>query len=243
VIAVADTQVQSRAAFVGRWIWATAVGWVLAILSVVPAIGIWEIAITITQYVGGIDSYLLLDGWPGRVLGLSLLLGTLILMGLSMGYAQWSIAVKDKVDRRTWITSSVFTFVAGIIGLITIGRAASSLFDVQPGNLSGLDTTFTVNNTWPITVIFLGVALGLPMGIAQWLVLRKHFYRAGYWLLAITAASVAMFTSLVVAVSLVKNATLSSGLGCCVSPIVFGAVTGIALYSLLKRRKPNTTIV
>lgn len=233
---------QTRAEFVMRWIWATVVGWGLALLSIAPAFGIWDVTATLMwQHFRDTEWYLLWTGWIGDAVFLLLILGTLILMGLSMGLGQWWIALKNKVDRRIWITSSALTIAAGFIGLLTIGRVAPSPFDHHIGQYSGIDNSYTVNNAWPITVIILSVAHGLPLGIVQWIVLRRHFYNASYWLLAVPIASFVMFTALVGVVFVIKSDFLSWGLGCCVSPVVFGAVTGVALYSLLRHPKHTVT--
>jgi hypothetical protein len=64
-----------------------------------------------------------------------------------------------------------------------------------------------------------GIVLGAAMGILQWLILQRHFYRAGWW---------------IVVSALAWTAGLSLLTGPLLVGAVAGAVTGIALELLLR---------
>jgi hypothetical protein len=232
--------VQTKTNFVVRWICATTVGWILALLAVFPAIGIWEIVTAITwQHFREKDWYRLwADTWLSDALSLFLILMTMLLMGTSLGFAQWQIALKGKVDKRVWIFSSALIGITGTIGITFAAQIAPSMYTTHSGILSGLDTEYSINSTWIISVAILGGTFGISTGLPQWLILRHYYYKANRWLLAVIAGSVAVFASLVVVDFVIKIAFLTTPLNfCCISPTVFGAITGAALYDLLKQSK------
>ena len=80
------------------------------------------------------------------------------------------------------------------------------------------------------------VVYGVPVGVTQWLVLRRQVSRAGWWILA-TIAGFAGGESL----RLVVNDSVAVGelLGMAVALAVFGAITGGALVWLLRQRAPR----
>jgi predicted MFS family arabinose efflux permease len=107
---------------------------------------------------------------------MGLLFGTLFALGAAIGPG---MLLRGKgIDVTKWIAYSA---VAGAIG------AASGFV---------LFFTFLDPDTVPeiLTSLILGLFIGLPMGIAQWLVLRKGGEGTTIWPVIVTTAFVAGFT-------------------------------------------------
>jgi hypothetical protein len=79
--------------------------------------------------------------------------------------------------------------------------------------------------------VLIGLILGAALGTMQWLELRMHFYRAGWWVLAMIGS---MSGGMVVGFGVSCGASLLAGF---VAGVVAGAITGIALIWLLRKSK------
>ena len=92
-------------------------------------------------------------------------IASIIAFGALAGVAQWLVLRKHLAHTGWWILVSALAAPIGLITVNTVHRAA----------------------LWGGSSILLGfAAFGLVLGIAQWFVLRAHFRKAGFWVLAST---------------------------------------------------------
>lgn len=107
-----------------------------------------------------------------------------ILLGLTLGMAQWLVLRKHLKHIGGWV-------LATTIGYATPFIAPPLLQAIEPG--------------WPIGMLILGLT-GLVLGVLQWLVLRNRIANAGWWIpisvggwsLAFALTGIAYLTSLYV---------------------------------------------
>ncbi len=79
--------------------------------------------------------------------------------------------------------------------------------------------------------VLIGLILGAALGIMQWLELRRHFYRTGWWVLAMI---VGMSGGMVIGFGISCGASLLAGFA---GGVVASAITVIALVWLLQKSK------
>jgi hypothetical protein len=139
-------------------------------------------------------------------------------VGVCIGGMQWLVLRQYLPQAGWWVLS---TGVIWPVCYTFIGLATRGIVRVGGGSFVGAAT-------WIITFALVGAALG---GI-QWLVLRRRFIRAGWWVLA-SAAGFAGFAAIG---PLADILTLIVLLGA-----IPGATTGIALVWLLRQPAPKTS--
>ncbi len=84
------------------------------------------------------------------------------------------------------------------------------------------------------------VVYGVPVGVTQWLVLRRQVSRAGWWILATIAGFVGGQSLRLVLDDVVSDSVaVGELLGMAVALAVFGAITGGALVWLLRHPAPR----
>lgn len=176
----------------------------------------WLIATTVGMAVGGFlalgvvwsifDAVGSTLGEPAGFIAFGAVFGTAI--GVGLGTAQ-SIILRSRIaGSGVWAPVS---FVAGLVG----------------GALSGLLTSMV---GWSAGLAVFGALLGISIGIAQWLVLRRSVPNAGWWAPATTVGSILLF---VAAGNLGGEGREFIALS--VGAALFGGVTGLALVGLLRR--------
>ena len=100
--------------------------------------------------------------------------------GLVVGYAQWIVlrGYLPPIRAIDWVTASVVGGVAawllGMVPTVVMSLAASGTG--PPPEISVVTMT--------AIVLVAGAAVGVVLGIPQWLVLRPHVKRAGWWICA-----------------------------------------------------------
>lgn len=139
-------------------------------------------------------------------------------IGIAIGIGQW-LALKK------WIKGSGWWIPASIVGF-GVGKDVGDLVtQAIPGAVgSGLD----------------GLALGTSIGLAQWLVLRRHAARAWWWILA-SAIAWAVGWSVIASVD-TEAAGASTGTPYVIGAIGAGAagtITAAALIWLLRRSRDS----
>jgi hypothetical protein len=117
-------------------------------------------------------------------------------IGVTLGIAQWIVLRPLFAQAGWWILASALGWAVGHV-LVTIALPAQNLF-------------------------LEGALLGATLGIAQWLVLRRWVYRAGWW---IVISVVGWAAGPIVGPSLVGA--------------VAGAATGVALELLVRYARPQ----
>jgi hypothetical protein len=175
-------------------------------------------------------------GWPAALAtaGAMTLAGTL-LEGVIVGTAQW-LVLRRPLPRLRWRDWALAT-AAGACIAWTLGMVPSTLLAATAD--TGAAPSGEPNDAVLYTLAAaMGLALGPILGVPQWLALRHHVRRAGWWAAANAAAwAVGMpliFAGIGVAVgdgpvraALVGGATLA------VAGAAVGAVHGLVLIRLL----------
>jgi hypothetical protein len=140
------------------------------------------------------------------------------MIGIAIGIGQW-LALNHRINRSGWWIPA--TIVGFGIGKDVGGLATQAI----PGAVgSGLD----------------GLALGTSIGLAQWLVLRRHALLAWWWILA-SAIAWAIGWSVIASVD-TEAAGASTGTPYVIGAIGAGAagmITAAALVWLLRRPRDS----
>lgn len=133
-------------------------------------------------------------------------------VGVCIGGMQWLILRRYTAGADIWV---LFTAAAWPLCYAFIGLAIRGAITI--GGVS-----FTGPASWMATFALIGAALG---GI-QWLVLRRHFSQAGWWVLA-SAAGFALFAAFGSQIDILALVALLGAIP--------GATTGAALVWLLQQ--------
>jgi hypothetical protein len=183
-------------------------GWKLWLLWLGANLLGWTVGQVFYQSLGGFWNQ-----WP---LALILGIAALLLMGLALGALQALVLLHRLPGVYAWVLA---TGLGVLVGLFA-GIYFLLLYMNAPGpfDWSGLAQ---------------GALLGLALGFAQWLVLRRSVQRAGWWVLVnVLAWSLGFLAAFLVTGAAVGTAaTTFSG---AVTGLVSGALTGVALVWLLR---------
>ena len=137
-------------------------------------------------------------GWVvGRLLFPNL---SIVTIGLALGVLQWFILQRRISQPWRWILATTLGWALGAI----------ILFVALP---DGMDFTA-------------GLVMGLTTGIAQWLILRREVYWAGWWIVI----NVVAWTT---GMALLPGFLLTGAMA--------GAITGFAIELLLRYPKPASS--
>lgn len=154
----------------------------------------------------------------------------LIASGFVVGIAQWFILRRYIKSASWWIPLSGFGWILGIYLTIFTRDFVESLVKFLT-SYGGFWEVFWLNITKePINFAVLG--------FAQWLLLRRHFRYAGWWILAsaLSGAFRGGIGSYVCAVACkIGGGIISNGAGWAAS----GAITGIVLVWLVDNHRQN----
>ena len=178
---------------------------------------LWVVASVAGWLVGWLVAWIgaLAVGWLVAWAGLGI--------GTGVGVTQW-LVLKERVARAGW------WLVASAVGGVVGGGASVGMIlgaYVGAGQIMG-----------DVVAVILGwVLVGVGIGVAQWLVLRRHVARAGWWVLAsvigwIVGRIAAWFGVGVVAVDVIVGQVM----GQVAYGVVYGTITGIVLVQLLRQR-------
>ncbi|MFH1684170.1 MAG: hypothetical protein ABIA67_04735, partial [Candidatus Margulisiibacteriota bacterium] len=135
----------------------------------------WTLATTVGELVG--FSVPTLIGWLAVAFGASDLgmIGIMAIAGMGEGacfsFAQWLVLKRyiKNLEKQFILYTAIAAGIAWIIGMIP-----SSI-----GDPTTLPLTILIPGAIVLIIFFL-----LSIGTAQWLVLRKHVKKAGWWILA-----------------------------------------------------------
>jgi hypothetical protein len=214
--------------------------------------GRWVLVNALAEMIGLGASALLTAGffirWEeqlGLWLGaLVVILGSAVLEGTAVGLGQWLVlrSVLPWLKARTWwLATAAGAFMAWTLGMIpsTLMNAGADAGTTPAPEMSD----------WLVygLAALMGLVLGPVLGVPQWLVLRRHVARAGWWVIANAVAWVAGMAIIFFVVSLVPAGDLTPATvvivlgGLALAGAVVGAIHGIALVWLLVRsREPAT---
>lgn len=185
------------------------VGWIFWILYV--------LATTLGMFLGFVLGFLLLVAIPHGVLG-NWLSGSIlgIALGIGVGTLQRTVLWRRVSGGVWWILASA------VGGLLTLQAAFFFGFSTSYASLGAL-------LGWIGIVALAGVATGT----LQWVVLRKQFSRAGWWVLA---SAVGWTVSVIGVRALPWGMDDSDALwGMVATGVVFGALTGAVLIWLFRQ--------
>ncbi len=213
----------------GRWTMATAAGELASFI--VPGL----VGAVIFQAVGERPSALVA---VGAVLAMA---ASGSVEGGVLGLAQWLVLRRElpAMPARAWIAATAAAaIVAWAIGTAIVVAVVPALRGDGAGQ-SAADpgAAFQI-----AAGAGLGLALGAMMGAAQWLVLRQHVMRAGWWVLAS-----ALGWAVGMAIAFLGGGALPAGASLVVIGLVIfasgtamgaavGAITGVTLALLLPNR-------
>ncbi|MEO1377342.1 MAG: hypothetical protein AAFW70_24285 [Cyanobacteria bacterium J06635_10] len=155
----------------------------------------------------------------------------LIASGFVVGIFQWVILRRYINSAIWWIPLSGFGWILGTYLLIFTNGILKPLVELLT-SVGGLWEVFWLNVTsQPINFTV--------FGFAQWLVLRRHFRHAGYWILASALSGIVSGAvgSYVCAVACqIGGGTISNAARWAAS----GAITGIVLVWLVENHRKKT---
>ncbi|MCC7450962.1 MAG: hypothetical protein IT324_26335 [Anaerolineae bacterium] len=194
---------QGRSKFILNWTIGTFGGWLIALATAftIPFAILEGFILLTTQYYRWSTPV-----WVHEIILVLSVLLSLIIMGLALGLSQWRLALKGTINNWAWIAVSSIVVFGTIISVALAMERLPPMLASYGGNLSGLDVALEVRETWPIGVAVLGIMLGVTIGLPQWLVLRRYFYRAGLWIPANIVGGMTAFVSLVMSAYLLGNA-------------------------------------
>jgi hypothetical protein len=162
---------------------------------------------------------LLKDEWGSPLLQTLWQIGNGILIGTSIGFIQWRLLRKIYSIPASWI----YLVPAGII----LSELIVGIFFWKMGINRG-EFVFWENNPLPHTLI--ATIYGLVIGIIQYPIIRKHFYKGSYWIMANTLAwGISIF---ITAINITNDMFLL--INFIIGILLFGAVTGATLLWILK---------
>lgn len=214
------------------WDWKLWFKWILA-NAVGETVGLGG-----TLLIGGL---LLLNAQKTMVVpaaALAVLAGTFI-EGTVVGTAQWLVLRRPLASMRwrVWVlATAIGAFVAWTLGMIpstfiftgadTAGAAPSQMSDLMVYALAAV----------------MGLGLGSILGVPQWLVLRRHLPKAGWWVLANALAWMVGMVVVFVGTNFIPPEGISISVALMLLLFLFaagaavGAVHGLVLIWLLRSR-------
>lgn len=136
-----------------------------------------------------------------------------LVIGTAVGIAQWLVLRRQFGRMGSWVVASIVGFGVGK----WIGE----------GSLQSVST---------VGPLLAGALIGLAVGVAQWLVLRRHVAAAEWWIPASVVAWAVGWAIISWAEAAEGSPTLTVYLVVAFGAAVGGIVTGVALIWLSRRR-------
>jgi len=145
------------------------------------------------------------------------------LLGIAIGIAQW-VVLRPYIGKKSWwwILTTISGWVAGLffLGMLPIGI----IWSMEPVIAQALG----------------GAAIGIFLGLAQWLFLRRQLTRSGLWVLVNVVSWALVFASLVIESTFIRSLWwLYSMHGMVLGNIGVGAIVGATQWLALRNRIPN----
>jgi hypothetical protein len=173
---------------------------------------------------------------PAATLGV--LAGTFI-EGIVVGTSQWLVLRRpiNNIKWHVWVlATAIGAFVAWTLGMIpsTFMFAGTDSGGAAPAQMSDL-MIYTL-------AAVMGFVLGSILGVPQWLVLRHHLPKAGWWVLANALAWMVGMAIVFVGTSFIPTAGISPDVAFVLLLFLFiagaavGAIHGLVLIWLLHLR-------
>jgi hypothetical protein len=210
----------------GRWVGANTLAETIG-LGVTAGVAVWAAGI----------------GAPGSPVWLAAAALAVILAGAvegaAVGYAQWRVlrGPLPGLAARPWVVATV----VGALVAWTLGMLPSILMSLQGG--AGTEPEIS-DAAQLLLAAVMGAVVGPVLGVPQWLVLRRFVPAAGWWVAANACAWAAGMPVIFLAAGSVpadpSTATVVAAVlvACAAAGAVVGAVHGVWLVILLRRRLP-----
>jgi hypothetical protein len=169
---------------------------------------------------------------------LAVLAGTFI-EGIVVGTAQWLVLRRPltSIRLRVWVlATAIGAFVAWTLGMIP------STFMFAGADSGGAASAPMSDLMVYALAAAMGFALGSILGVPQWLVLRRHLPKAGWWVLANALAWMVGMVIVFVGISFIPSEGISISVLFMLLLFLFaagaavGAVHGFVLIWLLRSR-------
>lgn len=149
--------------------------------------------------------------------------------GSAAAALQW-LALRRHVSGAGWwaatgIAGGAATGAVGVAVGVSAGVAAGVVESLDAGAAEGVKAGIEAGAD--AGGVAAAVVFGAAIGVAQWLVLRRHVARSGWWVLACSVGWV---------VSGLSAGVTDGAAGWTVLGAVYGAITGCALVLLLRHR-------
>lgn len=147
-----------------------------------------------------------------------------IIIGLGTGLYQKALLVKIFSVKASWIYALIGGFVlTELISGIVLWRLG----------LNRAELRFIEFNPLPESVIFAGI--GLLTGFFQWPLLRKHFDRSGYWIVASSFGwGFCILINILSVNAFIKNSLISIIIVFASGALLYGTLTGATLIWIMK---------
>jgi hypothetical protein len=183
--------------------------------------GVWWLLATIVGVAGSLPSVFVIAAIANRAVGTPVedQLPYGLLLGLTVGIMQWLVLRRFVSQAGLWILATT----AGLV----IGRLMWTAVEKPVYGLIG--HPLIVGDPFSIMSLISTVAFGATTGLLQWLVLRRQFSHAGWWLLVSPVAWGAGSLAIRQSPDMVTDLIVVGA--------VYGAITALAVVLLLGRRR------
>lgn len=154
----------------------------------------------------------------------------LIASGFVVGIAQWTVLRNYIKSSIWWIPVSGFGWILGIYLMVFTGGILNPVIEF-------LKSTGIFWEVFWLNIVRQPINFAV-LGFAQWLVLRRHFRYAGWWILASTLSGIvrgAVGSYVCAATCKFGGGSISNG----VSWAASGLITGILLLWLINNHRKN----
>lgn len=199
------------------------------------------VALTILGLVAGLALALPLGVPIFAVLGA--MVGTpivLSIVGLSLGTAQWPVIRRHMSASWWWVIASALGMALGLTFGVTLVEQVGRAIVGGPLNFRMLGVAARA-----ISFGTIGIMAGASLGLAQWLVLRRHALRCGRWI-PINAWSLGAGLacgSLLADIFVLKSGSLAStGILLVIASAAAGTCTAKALVEIFPPSTPQAAV-
>lgn len=138
---------------------------------------------------------------------------SVLIISIPIGLAQWLVLRRLIPLSPVWMLTIPAGFVLSFLIYSSIPDALRPIVDDEA--------------TLTLTIIY--TAYGATIGLAQWVILRRHFARSSIWILG-SSVGIGLGFGLVLATDLINQSGFISGI---VVLLVYGIATGLILLWLL----------
>ena len=148
-------------------------------------------------------------------------------IGLGTGIYQRALLRKMFNVSSSWIYTLVIGFViTELIVCIILWQLDINRYQLR----------FIELNPLPEALIF--ACAGLMIGLFQWTILRRYFFKSGYWVLASTIGwGICILINILWFVPFIRNSILAVVMVFSLGALLYGAITGATLMWVLQPKK------